>query len=72
MILLVFLVWFGVCIYICCNVPLLPSVHVCAYVWIIVFVFIFIRTTPLEVFFVYLLFFVLPMWLLHRLAMDMI
>nr|AGU90757.1 E5 [human papillomavirus 68] len=68
MIVLVFLVWFCVCMYICCTVPLLQSMHVCVYVWILVFLFILVRTTPLEVFAVYILFFLLPMWVLHLFA----
>nr|AGU90844.1 E5 [Human papillomavirus type 70] len=70
MIALVFLVWFAVCLYICCSVPLLPSVHLCAYMWLLLFVFIVVHTTPLQVFCIYLLFFILPMWCLHILSVS--
>ncbi|AAZ39504.1 E5 protein [human papillomavirus 97] len=61
----VFIFCFCVCLYVCCSVPLLQSVYVCAFAWLLVFLFIVVITTPVTAFTAYVCFFLLPMFLLH-------
>nr|ABP99813.1 E5 [human papillomavirus 45]WAB53823.1 E5 ALPHA [human papillomavirus 45]WAB53955.1 E5 ALPHA [human papillomavirus 45]WAB54142.1 E5 ALPHA [human papillomavirus 45]WBM83434.1 E5 ALPHA protein [human papillomavirus 45] len=69
---LVFLLCFSVCLYVCCNVPLVQSVYVCAFAWLLVFLFIVVITSPLTAFAVYICCYLLPMFVLHMHALHTI